>query len=132
MRQRILRFALALVLLVLSAALAIPAQINPGGAITNATSSAQNTKAQQKLLPFRGKVTAVDKTARTLTVGKRVFNLTKETKLLKGSTDARFEEFAVGDLVTGSYTKAPDGRLLARKVYLGGKNAPSSKPKQPN
>jgi hypothetical protein len=104
------------------------AQTNHGGAKTNAAPAAQRVSTKPKPLPFQGKLTAVDRNARTLSVGKRVFHLTSETKLLKGSRPAPVEEFTVGQLVTGSYTKTPDGKLLAVRVYLGGKNAGSSKP----
>ena len=98
-------------------------QTNTRTAPAQSGGTAANLQVKQKKLPYRGKLAAVDKTARSLTVGKRTFYVTPETKLSKNSQPLRFDQLVVGDLVTGSYVKAADGKLLAATVYLGGKNA---------
>jgi hypothetical protein len=78
---------------------------------------------KQRKLPFRGKIVVVNKASGTITIGKREFKVTPETKLLKDSKSVRLENLAPGDLVTGSYSKGEDGKLVAASVYVGGKSA---------
>src|SRR6266705_1484505 len=49
--------------------------------------------------PFHGKLAAVDKAAKTITVGKRTFQITSETKLSKAGKPAALEEGVVGEEV---------------------------------
>jgi hypothetical protein len=89
---------------------------------------------KQRTLPFRGTLTAVDKAARTLTVGKRVFQITSETKVCKGpeKAPATLADAVIGERITGSYQQTADGKLMARSIYLGGQTAaaPGTKPKE--
>jgi hypothetical protein len=90
---------------------------------TNQTKAAKSTESAKKLqsLPFQGKIDKVDKTAMTITVGSRVFQVASETKIFKADkkTPAVFADAIVGDHITGSYTKADDGKLTAKSLYLG-------------
>jgi len=70
-----------------------------------------------RAIPFRGKVTAIDKEAGTVTVGNRTFKTTPETKYLQGSLDTA----KVGDEVGGSYRKADDGTLTLNSIRFGPK-----------
>ena len=70
-------------------------------------------------LPFRGKVTAVDKTAMTVTVGERVFHVTSETRVFKAEKPATLEGVTVGEIVRGSYTKGEGDKLNAKSIYVG-------------
>jgi hypothetical protein len=82
--------------------------------------------APAKAVPFKGKLGAVDKAAKTITLddkNKRVFVITSETKLMKGDKPATLEDGVVGEPVTGSYHKGDDGKLSAKSVYFGGKPA---------
>lgn len=75
-------------------------------------------------VPFQGTLAKVDKSARSITVGKRVFQITAETRLFKngGAVPAVLEDGVVGQRVTGSYLKSAEGSaLVARSVYFGGK-----------
>ena len=67
-----------------------------------------------RALPFRGTVAAVDKAAKTVTVGERVFHIASDTKLMKGSQAAMLADINVGDAISGNYTKADDGKLTAK------------------
>lgn len=77
---------------------------------------------KQRPIPFHGTIAAVNPTARTITVGKRIFVLTTETKFYKESKDTpgTIKDAMVGSRVTGSYIKSSEGKLLARSVYFKG------------
>lgn len=79
-------------------------------------------------LPLVGNIAAVNKVAKTITVGKRVFQVTSETRILKADkkTPAVFDDAVVGEHITGSYSKADDEKLTAKSLYLG--TASESKP----
>ena len=76
---------------------------------------------KSRAIPFSGNIAAIDKNAKTITVGKRTLQITSETKLQKADKPATVADGAVGEYVTGSYNKADDGKLLAHSVYFGGK-----------
>ena len=74
-----------------------------------------------RALPFHGKITAIDKSARTIALGERVFQITADTKVVKDGKAASLNDAAVGDQVGGSYTKSDDGKLTARSLRIGPK-----------
>ena len=84
-------------------------------------------EAKAKATTFKGKLSAVDKTAMTLTVeekkGNLVIHANSSTKFFKNESDANkpstLEGGTVGDTVTGSYTKDGD-TMTAKNVYWGG------------
>lgn len=82
----------------------------------------------EKAIPFHGKVTALDKSAKTVTVGERVFHVTAETRIVKLGKPATLEDGAVGEQVGGSYVKGDDGKLTARMVRFGPKPEGQGKP----
>jgi hypothetical protein len=84
---------------------------------------------KQKNLPYSGNLTAVDKKARTITVGKRKFDISSETKFFKGDKPAALEDGASGEYVTLSYKKGADGKFVAHNVYFGGKQTESASKK---
>ncbi len=82
----------------------------------------ETTEKKTRAVPFNGELMAVDKNAKTITVGKRVFQLTSETKVYKGEkTPATLDEGVVGQPVRGSYHKTDDGKLIANSIYFGPK-----------
>lgn len=81
---------------------------------------------EKRTTPFRGKVTAVDAAAQTVTVGERVFHLSPESKLTKGGQALKVGDIAVGDAVAGNYTKGDDGKLTAKMLRVGPKPDPAS------
>ncbi len=96
---------------------------NPA-AVTNAAAEKKAAPARRQTAgPFRGKLAAVDKVNKTITVGKRTFQITPETKLFKGATPAALEDAVVGETVSGGFRTAPGGKLNATKVTLGPKTA---------
>ena len=64
-------------------------------------------------VPFRGKLKAIDLTAKTITIGERTFQITSETKISKSGEPAMLSDAAEGDMVAGSYKKNADGKLDA-------------------
>ena len=84
-----------------------------------------------RAIPFRGTVAAVDKDAKTVTVGERVFHISSETKLTKGTQAATVAEIAVGDAIAGNYTKSDDGKLTAKMMRVGPKPASAPVEKKP-
>ncbi|MBI3853759.1 MAG: hypothetical protein HY298_26250 [Verrucomicrobia bacterium] len=76
---------------------------------------------RQGVIPFTGKLTAVDKTAKTIKVGERTFQITSETKIIKAGKPATLEDAVVGDAVGGAFRKTDDGKMAAISVRLGAK-----------
>jgi hypothetical protein len=110
---------------VLTAALSVPllvcAQTNSNSAAAEDKNSSVTGKTEPKArpIPLRGKLVSINTAGRTLTVGKRTFCITSQTKLwFSDKQPARFENAVVGESVTGSYTKAADGRLIANSIYF--------------
>lgn len=70
-------------------------------------------------LPFHGTLAAVDTNAMTLTVGKRTFNMTSQTKITKDGKPAVLADGVVGEKVRGAYKKNADGKLDAVTIRFG-------------
>lgn len=83
--------------------------------------------------PFHGKLAAVDKVAKTITVGKRTFQITSETKIKKNGKPATLEDGVVGETVSGYIKPGGEGKLMATTINFGQKPAPqeTDKPKAP-
>jgi hypothetical protein len=71
--------------------------------------------------PFHGKLAAVDKQAKTITVGQRTFQITSETKIKKNGKPATLDDAVVGEPAGGYFIKGDDGKLVARSLNLGAK-----------
>ena len=82
-----------------------------------------------KVVPFNGKLKAVDNRAKTIAVGGRVFQITSETRISKDGKPATLEDGVVGEKVSGAYHKTEAGKLNATVVNFGVKAA-KEKPKQ--
>ena len=74
-----------------------------------------------RAIPFRGAVSAVDKEAKTVTVGKMVFNVSADTKLIKGNQTITIADLTIGEVIAGNYTKGDDGKLTAKMIRVGPK-----------
>lgn len=83
--------------------------------------SAPKGEKKEGRIPFHGKLAAVDKNAKTITVGERTFQITSETKLSKSGKPATLDDGVVGEEVAGNYQKADDGKLHAKSVRFGAK-----------
>ncbi len=72
--------------------------------------------------PFHGKLAKVDKVAKTITVGKRTFHITSETRLKRGDgKPATLDDAVVGEEVSGYIKPREDGTLTATTVTFGAK-----------
>lgn len=73
------------------------------------------TEKKARSTPFNGKVSAVDKAAKTVTLeGKekvRVFQITSETKIHKDKKPATLDDVMVGDRVGGAYRETSEGKM---------------------
>jgi hypothetical protein len=90
---------------------------------TNKPAADQNQTKEKKpkSLPFNGKLKAVDNTAKTISVGKLVLQVSSETKILKDEKPATLADGIVDEQVSGAYMKSDDGKLIATKVTFGKK-----------
>ena len=71
--------------------------------------------------PFRGKLAAVDKTAKTIKVGESIYQVTSETKITKAGKPATLEDGVVGEPVTGYVKPTEGGKMAATTVHFGAK-----------
>jgi len=115
-----------------AALVASPAQVLAQSTNKPAADKKAAAKGEKKSrsIPFEGNIASIDKAAKTVTVGKRTFQITSETKIFKADKPALLEEGAVGDYVTGSYQKAGEEKLVAHSIYFGGKNKGKDTPKK--
>jgi hypothetical protein len=122
MKNSIARLALAsLISLAVYAPLGGLAQTtNKAPAEKKALHTADSEKAP-KPGPFHGKLAAIDKVGKTITVGKRTFQITSDTKLKKGGKPATLEAGVVGETVSGYVKPSAEGKLVASSVNFGPK-----------
>lgn len=93
-----------------------------------APKKSESAEAAKKPAPFRGKVTALDATARTFTIGKRVFHVSEHTQISRDGNPATLSDIKIGEAVTGSARKGENDQIHAVSVYIGGKpQAPKKK-----
>ncbi len=88
------------------------------------SSSSKKSTGEKKhqTIPFHGELTAVDIPLKTITVGKRTFQITSETRIYRGTkTPATLEQGVVGEPVRGAYRKGEGDKLVATSVYFGAK-----------
>jgi len=104
-----------------------------------AAETQESSKSEKKPAagPFHGKLAAVDQTAKSITVGKRTFLITSDTKIKKSGKPATLQDGVVDEEVSG-YVKPNDaGKLVATTVNFGPKpkstekKSDSSSPKEP-
>lgn len=88
------------------------------------------TEKKPKAGPFHGKLVAIDKIAKTITVGKRTFLITSETKIKKAGKPATLDDGAVGEEVSGYVKPREDGKLAATTVNFGPRAEPGGKEKK--
>lgn len=80
---------------------------------------------------FRGKLDALDNTAKTITVGSRTFQITSQTRIKKDGKPATLGDGVIGESVAGAYKKNSEGKLDAVSVNFGEKASKSSKAAAP-
>ena len=87
-------------------------------------------KSKRDTLPFHGKITSVDKAAKTVTIGQRTFQVTPDTKISKGGNPATLDDAAVDEEAGVAYKKSEDGKLTAVSLRFGPKPEAQEKPKK--
>ena len=86
-----------------------------------ASSEKKEGKKKHGAGPFHGSLASVDKVAKTITVGKRTFQITSETKIKKAGKPATLDDGVVGEDVGGYFKTTEDGKLMATSVRFGPK-----------
>jgi hypothetical protein len=82
----------------------------------------KDSAAKQKAAhPFRGKLAAVDKTAKTIKVGQSTYQITSATKITKAGKAATLEDGVVDEPVSGYVKPTDDGKMTATTVHFGAK-----------
>ena len=118
-------FGILVVAGVAAAPLVLNAQVNPKAAapgpaaIESAAPSSPAKKATAG--PFRGKLAALDKKAKTITVGKRTFQVTSSTKMSRNGKPATLEDGVVGEICSGYVKPNEEGKLCASTINFGPK-----------
>ena len=120
--------------LLAAALLALP--VWAGAKDTNAPAiekkAAKEAKPQKNSrLPFHGKLKAVDKAAKTISVGEMTLQITSETIITKGDKPATLDDGVVGEDASGSYLKGDDGKLNVGKLRFGPKPGATEKAAKP-
>jgi hypothetical protein len=114
-----------------AALVAMPVLALAQDANTNAPSASDQTTAPKPkihgVIPFRGKLDAVDTNAMTLTVGNRTFQVTADTKIFNNGEPAALSDGMVGEPVRGAYKKTEAGKLEAVNVHFGAKSGEKQK-----
>jgi hypothetical protein len=123
--SKFLRTAL-LTTALLCARLALPAQD------TKAPSAKQHSEKKEGAKkpiagPFHGKLKAMDKAAKTITVGNRTFHITSDTVINKAGKPATLNEAVIGEEVSGYVKPNDQGNLVATKLNIGPKVEPKAK-----
>jgi len=104
---------------------------------TNKVAAVKNAKKARTTTNFSGKLGAIDKVAKTITLDdktKRVFQVTSQTKIFKGDRKgqkpATLEDGTIGENVTGSWSKGDDGKMEIKNLYFRGtkETAEAAKP----
>jgi len=109
---------------ILGLPLSLSAQTNaPSTNVTKTVTAKKKAATAKKPAagPFHGNLAAMDKVAKTITVGTRTFQVTAETMIFKDSKPATFDDGVVGEPVSGYVKPAADGKWNATKVNFGAK-----------
>ena len=111
-----LAFALSVVLT------AQPAEPRP--VITNDKAVEKSTTKKPKGMPFNGTISAVDKNANTISIGKqkvRIFHLSSNTKITRNKAPSTINDVTAGDHVGGYAFENAEGKLEVKTLNLGEK-----------
>jgi len=118
MKKQIAVFAL-----VAAAFIAAPAVLQAQDAKPEAGQSAEHAPKKKGVLPFNGKVVAVDAAASTVTVGKTTIAISADTKIMKNGQPATLADITVGETIGGAYKKDDAGNNNAVSIRIGAKPA---------
>ena len=108
-----------------------PAPTAPPTALTTTETTATTTATKaghnkSGVLPFHGKLKAVDVAAGTVSIGTRTFEINSSTIIIKNGKPATLADGVVGDETGGAYKKTEDGKLVITKLRFGPKTPAES------
>src|SRR4051812_3867165 len=101
-------------------------------AVSNEKPGEKSAAKKPRGMPFNGTINAVDKTAKTISLGKqkiRIFHLSSNTKISKNKLPATINDLAAGDHVGGYAFENAEGKLEVKTLNVGD-NAKSPKPNE--
>lgn len=119
---------ISVVTLLMAAVAGAPLQLN--AQTSEKPAAEKKEKAKPAVTPFHGKLKAIDKTAKTITVGEHTIQITSETKITKDGKPATLDEGVTDEMVAGAYKKADDGTLHATSIRFGAKAEEPKKEKK--
>ena len=133
--KKLLRISVLALLAAAVAVLPLPLSAQTNTTSTNLTKSATAKKkdaAAKKPAahPFHGKLAAVDKNAKTITIGTSTYQITSETLIFKDGQPATLGDGVVGEPASGYVKPGADGKLNATKVNFGAKAESKTKAKK--
>ena len=99
---------------------------NKAASEKKATKDQKDSSEHKSAHPFRGKLAAIDKNAKTITVGKSVYQITSETKIKKNEKPAVLDDGVVGEPVSGYVKPGENGKMVASTLYFGARSESSS------
>jgi hypothetical protein len=97
-------------------------------ASTNAPTAPRSSDKGGEVARFHGSVTAIDQTAKTITVGRATYVVTSKSKVFKNNKPATLEDGAVGDFASGAYKLVDEKRLVLRIEFKPKAGAEGSAP----
>ena len=93
---------------------------------TTASPAASPATSPSRPMLFRGKITAVDQNAKTVTVGPMVkeweslpLKVTDSTKIMKAGAPGTMSDIVQNEQARGTYLQRADGTLEAKTVRIG-------------
>ncbi len=98
---------------------------------TTKTGKKDTAKAEKKTSghPFHGKLAAVDKFAKTITIGESTYEITSETRIQKAGKPATLEDGVVGEECSGYVKTNKEGKVFASSLNFGAKPETKGKKK---
>jgi len=109
----------ALVAIIGLAFVGAPLTVNAQTTNAPTTSATAKTTKKSDKTPYKGSITAVDASSVTVASKEKTLTLaiTPTTKFEVNKAPATLADFAVGDAVTGSYTKDATGAMSAASLH---------------
>ena len=105
----------------LIAATFISAPAVVGAESTNKAPAVEKKNGEKKAHAFHGKLAAVDKAAKSITIGKSTYYITSETRIKKDGKDATLDDASVGEQASGYAKPMEGGKMAASSLNIGAK-----------
>jgi hypothetical protein len=85
-----------------------------------------NSRKRPAVLPFHGKLKAIDPAAQTILVHDLTIHVPAQIRIDKSGAAATLADGVVGEMVSGGYRKTSEGKLVATTIHFGPKTSASS------